>query len=93
MNKLIIVLLMSCFINITQAQTNSEQSFPLGRHTDSIKMNRDTAQKISRKNIIDELGLTKQQRSSIKLIQQNHKAQKEAIMNNDSLPMEQKKYS
>ena len=91
MNKFIIVLSLSLCMNIVKGQTNSDQSFTLGRYTDSVKMNRDTTQRMTRKMMIDELGLTKQQRSSIKMIQQNHKAQKEAIMNNDSLSMEQKK--
>ncbi len=39
----------------------------------------------------DELGLSKDQRAQWKQIQQNNRAKKEAIQNNDSLSIDQKK--
>jgi len=91
MNKLIIVFLSFAFLNIAHAQISRDTAFHLGRATDTLQMSRDKSSKRSKKMMMDELNLTKQQRSSIKLIQQNHKAQRESIMNNDSLTMDQKK--
>jgi len=73
---------MLCVVNISFAQIRRD--VPENTITDST-------QKISRKEMMDELGLSKEQRVQWKQIQQNNKAQKESIMNNDSLTTEQKK--
>jgi hypothetical protein len=82
MKKIIIILSMLCVVNISFAQIRRD--VPENTTTDST-------QKISRKEMMDELGLSKDQRVQWKQIQQNNKAQKESIMNNDSLTTEQKK--
>jgi len=66
-------------------------SFAQIRRDVPVNTNEDSTQKISRKEMMDELGLSKEQRVQWKQIQQNSKAQKESIMNNDSLSTEQKK--
>ena len=82
MKKVIVILLMLCVVNISFAQIRRD----VQENTTT-----DSTQKISRKEMMDELGLTKEQRVQWKQIQQNNKAQKESIMNNDSLTTEQKK--
>jgi hypothetical protein len=82
MKKITLVLSMLCLVTISFAQIRRDVPVT----TDS------SAQKISRKTMMDEMNLTKEQRSQWKQIQQNNKMQKEAIMNNDSLTLEQKKF-
>jgi hypothetical protein len=89
MKKIFIILSVACFIVIsTNAQIRRDPNYIT---KDSLPQN-DTAKKISRKVILDELGLSKEQRTSIKQIQQSRKAERETIENNDSLSAEEKKY-
>jgi len=84
MKKIIVGLLLVAFANTTMAQIRREPST-------SLNPAADTTQKISKKEMMDELGLTKDQRVQWKQIHQNEKAQRDAIMANDSLNAEQKK--
>jgi Spy/CpxP family protein refolding chaperone len=83
MKKLIVVLSMLCTVNISFAQ--------IRREVPVTNSGADSSQKISKRMMMDELNLTKAQRVQMKQIQQNNKAQKESIMNNDSLTTDQKK--
>jgi Spy/CpxP family protein refolding chaperone len=83
MKKIIIALSILCIANISFAQIRRE--VPANPNT-----NADSTQKISRKIMMDELNLTKAQRVQMKQIQQTRKAQRDAIMNNDSLTVNQK---
>jgi protein CpxP len=79
MKKITLVLSMLCLVTISFAQIRRD-----------VPMD-SSAPKISKKSMMDELKLTKEQRSQWKQIQQNNKMQKEVIMNNDSLNADQKK--
>lgn len=82
MKKIATALLMLCLANISFGQI---------RRNVPVNNNADSTQKISKKTMMDELGLTKDQRAQLKQIQQSRKAQKDAIANNDSLTTDQKK--
>ena len=60
--------------------------------TDSSQTGMGAQQKITKKEMLDELDLTKDQRIQLKSIRQNNKQQRDMIANNDSLSAEQKKF-
>jgi Spy/CpxP family protein refolding chaperone len=84
MKKIIVGLLLVGFANTTMAQIRRTPST-------NLNPNADTTQKISKKEMMDQLGLTKDQRVQWKQIHQNERTQRDAIMANDSLNAEQKK--
>jgi Spy/CpxP family protein refolding chaperone len=84
MKKIILALLIVGFANATMAQIRREPSTNLNPAAD-------TTQKISKKEMMDQLNLTKDQRVKWKQIHQNERSQRDAIMANDSLNAEQKK--
>jgi Spy/CpxP family protein refolding chaperone len=89
MKKLIIVLVLPLYINVASAQIRRTPT--PSNPADSMQMNSgNNQQKESRKEMFDELNLTKDQRAQIKQIQQSRKAERDAISNSDSLSADQK---
>jgi len=63
---------------------------PAWKRTDSLRMSTDSSQKISQKQILQDLNLTKEQKVKIKDIRQDAKTKKEAIENDSTLTETQK---
>ena len=84
--------MMPLLATIASAQVRRAPSPSVNNGPDSMQVNGNTnSQKMSKKVMMDELNLTKEQRGQMKQIKQTGKAQKEAIDSDTTLSVEQKK--